>query len=105
MSRIPRSAGEQLDHFMPGHGLIFLPSADLVLQIADVFAGRIAVTMANRRKEVELDESFGGERGGDGEEKALAGRLEKACHRAPTVVRASLGGTVAMPRASSSRST
>jgi hypothetical protein len=54
---------------------------------------------------VELDESFGGERRGDREEESLACRLEKTRHRAPTVVRASLGGTLAMPRASSSRST
>ena len=62
-------------------------------------------TLAHRRKEVELDESFGGERRGDREEESLACRLEKTRHRAPTVVRASLGGTLAMPRASSSRST
>jgi hypothetical protein len=54
---------------------------------------------------VELDESFSGERGGYREEETLACRLEKTRHRAPTAVRASPGGTLAMPRASSSRST
>jgi hypothetical protein len=54
---------------------------------------------------VELDESFSGKGGGDREEETLPGRLEKSRHRAPTVVRASPGGTLAMPRASSSRST
>ena len=42
--------------------------------------------LSNRRKEIELEEALGGERGGDGEQKALARRLEKASHRAPTSV-------------------